>query len=804
MSIRSGGGVVFVLALALGAVLLRHPHAASLAAAPPPGNGVTTIIIGTQVLRTGVERFGINLSGQGFYDSGQMLRNLVARNPGFEGEIWQSILRCKVASATTCTEENQYTQWPAGFLDGARFQILSGAAEGLEGTVLGNTAAAPPNGITLRFAPLARPIKTGDFLLLRMDKPGDAAAGWWPDLHGGATFATERTDLPPHTAGRQALRIEAAGSGQSATLSSYFDSLEGHSFVQLHGPYDIRFRAKPLSGSEQIAVSLSRLDTVHGRTEFFARTVRLAPGWHDYSFPFQAHEDGRAVGTVGLQFTLTSGEALLDDVSVASAVSGPASAFRPEVVQALRELHPGTLRYMDNGGSFGSSLDNLLQPEFARQRAGYSTQALRQEDIPIGLEDFLELCAAVGADPWISLPAGFLPVESPHLIEFLTGPPTSPYGAKRAALGHSPSWAQSFHTIHLELGNEQWNSRSFAGATIHDPTAYAHRAGVVFGAMRRAPGFGSGHFDLIAGTWNAVPWWTGQELAAANSIDTLAIAPYFFNEFNDAGSDAAVYGPMLAEPEQLDSRANVAGNTVFQQAAELHKASHPLKLAVYEVNLGSMSGSVTQAQLDRVVPSWGGGLAVADHMLLMLRDQGITEQALFCLPEFRNVFLNTGGGGQETMPLWGAVVDMGGATNRKRPTYLALKAINEALLPNMVQATLNGSNPTWDQALSKNDKVELRGAHELQTFAFADGDRRSLILLNLSRTEAQTVQLASASAPGGAIEQTQIAPAHLTDGNEQAEAVRSVSITLPAGSGRAPFSLPPGSLTVLRWKVSPR
>lgn len=810
MSTRS---VVLTLlaAGALAAAMLGRPHAAVRptsvpASAPAAGDGVTTITLGPQVLRTGVERFGINLSGQGFYDSGQMLRNLVARNPGFEGEIWQSILRCKVATASTCTEGNQYTQWPAGFVEGARFEVLSGAAEGATGTVLASTAAAPPNGITLRFAPLPRPLHTGDFLLIRMDKPGDAAASWQPDLQGGASLATERTDLPPHTLGRQALRVEAAGPGQSAILSSYFDSLEGHSFVQLHGPYEIRFRAKPTGGSGQMGVSLTRLDTVHGRAEFFARELRLQPGWHDYSFPFQAHENGQAVGTLGLQFSLRGASALLDEVSLASTLPSAAPAFRAEVVAALRELHPGLLRYMDSGAAFGSSLENLLQPEFARQRAGYSTQELKREDIPIGLEDFLELCAAVGADPWISLPAGFLPAEAAPLVEFLTGPPSSAYGSRRAFLGHPAPWAQSFRTVHLELGNEQWNSRSFAGATIHDPLAYAHRAGAVFGAMRRAPGFGSAHFDLIAGTWNAVPWWTGQELAAAANIDTFAIAPYLFSEFNDAGNDAAIYGPMLAQPEQLDSRANAPGNTVAQQAAELRKGSHGVKLAVYEVNLGAMTGSATQAQLDRVIPSWGGGLAVADHMLLTLRDQGITEQALFCLPEFRNVFGNTAGGGQETMPLWGAVVDMGGATNRKRPTYLALQAINEAILPTMLQTTLSGANPTWDQPLSRNDKVELRGAHELQVFAFADGDRRSLIVLNLSRTQAHTVQLAAASAPGASdstVEQTQIAPAHLSDGNELEATVRPVTTTLPAGGARAPLSLPPGSMTVLRWKTVP-
>ena len=49
------------------------------------GGGVTDIAVTNTVLQTGIKRLGINIGGQNFYDSGQMLRNLVFINPGFEG-----------------------------------------------------------------------------------------------------------------------------------------------------------------------------------------------------------------------------------------------------------------------------------------------------------------------------------------------------------------------------------------------------------------------------------------------------------------------------------------------------------------------------------------------------------------------------------------------------------------------------------------------------------------------------------------------------------------------------------------------
>ena len=349
-------------------------------------SGPTVITIGPEVLHTGVKRLGINLSGQTFYDSGQMLRNLTFRNPGFEGETWQSILHCKTVTANTCTDENQYAQWPAEFMQGAQYELLSGKASGARGTVQTSLAARQNQGVTLEFADAPRGLAAGDFVLVRVARPGGAEAGWWKDLKGGASLSTEFRDLSPHTPGRQALRIDASAPGASAVVSSFFDSFAGRSFVQLRGRYTLSFRAKAVNGSPALAVEVRRLDTTHGLHSFLRRDISLTPAWHDYTFDFDAAENGSAVGTVGLSFSLSGAAVLLDDVAlVAQPAAGNPTAFRNEVVEALRALRPGVLRYMDNGTDFGSSLDNMLAPPFARERAGASEQedrARRHRDRP--------------------------------------------------------------------------------------------------------------------------------------------------------------------------------------------------------------------------------------------------------------------------------------------------------------------------------------------------------------------------------------------------------------------------------------
>jgi hypothetical protein len=101
-----------------------------------------------------MKRLGMNISGQSYYDSSQMLRNLVFRNPGFEGEIWQSILKCVAVTSTSCTDMNSWAQWPANFVQGASYEFIYGGAAGQTGTVTSSTAASSGanQGVTINFA----------------------------------------------------------------------------------------------------------------------------------------------------------------------------------------------------------------------------------------------------------------------------------------------------------------------------------------------------------------------------------------------------------------------------------------------------------------------------------------------------------------------------------------------------------------------------------------------------------------------------------------------------------------------------
>jgi hypothetical protein len=777
--------LALLAAAALGYALLRW-HGGGVARAASNTSGVTRIELTGRVLRPHVERFGINLGNQTFYDSGQMMRNLVFRNPGFEGARYRSIVRCAEVTATSCTTSRPDAAWTPGFWTGARFRALNGPATGMIAAMEPPSKSEPRRGMVLTLAAPA-PLHAGEYLVLDKHFPGDPTAGWWTQATGGASFAVDFDDLSPDTPGHQALRMQAGRAGQAATVSSYFDSTAGHTFVLLHGEYTLRFRAKGISPHAELGVSVSR----GSLPAYLQRHLVLGAQWKNYSLLFRANEANMAPATAVLRFHVRQSDVLLDDVSLEkSGARGVANrtAFRAPVVAALRQLHPGVLRYMATGAELGSTLANLLAPPFARERTGYSAWSLDDPAIPMGLGEFLTLCQTVQADPWITLPAATSNEEGRELIEYLTGPITSRWGKLRLLVHHPAPWTSAFGRIHLELGNETWNS-GFAGETVSDPRAYGRRATDFFRVLRAAHGFAANKFDLIVGGQADYPARNAQLLAAASQFDTFAIAPYLMRSLNDTPTTEATYAPLLAQPQAMEA----PGGEVFS-AARLSAEKH-VALSAYEVNLHTTEGTASQAVLASFPASAAAGLAVADHLLRMQRDAGVRNALLFSLPQFE--YRRSDG---KLVPLWGTVVDMG-VTNRKRPQFLTTELANLAIGNGPAQETearIEGGGPTL-AIHSANGPVNLAHAQLLDAFAFRSAHHHALVLFNLDLGHAHRVELTGEQAPnaGEAVEISRLAASQPELTNEQANMVtiKSTKMVTP----RQEVTLPALSMTVIRW-----
>jgi alpha-L-arabinofuranosidase len=516
---------------------------------------------------------------------------------------------------------------------------------------------------------------------------------------------------------------------------------------------------------------------------------------------FTAAENGTAIGTVGISFSTINADSFeLDDVSLTQLNTDPTNTtvFRDGVVNALRTLQPGIIRYWGGNGQLGETLDNLLTPSFGRQRGGFITWNSVSNQQDYGLHDFLVLCQTIGAEPWFVVPSTFSTTDAANLIQYLSGGTKTPYGAKRAALGQTKAWTQVFPTIHLEFGNEEWNSTFMGGAILYSQPD-GQEAQTIFAAMQANPSYIRGTIDFVLGGQAASPGLNNSIQNYVTNNTSFSIAPYMMNTVDSFSNNQDLFGSGFAEPEAFMSSASSTSaegftpGLVYEDSQALQLSSHPTPLSYYEINMSTIGGAITQQALNSYVSSLGAGLMVTDTMLQSIQQYGIVNQALFALPQWEftrpdhsNVFL------------WGAVIDMG-VTNRKRPQYLALQLANQAIGmgAQMLQTVQTGANPTWNQPLVNT--VQFTGAHYLQSYAFQQGSKHSAIVYNLSLTSALPVTFAGTHAPAGTVQMQQLTSANPTDTNETANVVNIASFTLPNFSSSVGLTLPPYSMTVLTW-----
>ena len=764
----------------------------------------TTINLSTNVVVSSIKHFGINVGNVDYYDSGQVMKELLFQNPGFEGLLYQSVIWIGASgnSATNAVENGPSNGWPSGFWNGATYEFIYGAAKGRTGTVITSinpySTGGNTNGTSYIFADSGTVPASGDYMILHKSFTGDdgvagnngsAFSGWNTNLGGGATITTELADLPSDTLGRQCVRLTAnTSTNQYATLIGPFDTWAGVSFVQVNGQYQLSFKAKGAGGNNQLAVRLRR----GSGTYWINATFQLTNSWQNYSTNFSASEDGTAVGGVALQFTTWSGNAaLIDDVSLHQTDSSPANttSMRDAVINALTNFAPSILRIPGNWSRLGDSLDNALAPPFGRQRNYYSEYGTQQNTIAMSLHEFLQAAEFIGAEPWYTFPVTFSTQEIANLMEYLGGPTNTAYGGIRASLGHPAPWTNSLPKIHLEFGNENWNP-GYRGGCISDPTALGTRAGELFGIIKSSPYYSTGKFDCVLGEQWVVP---ARVLATHNACanhDTMTVAGYMANTINSYATAEQLYSSVFAEPEWWST----PGGYIYQDYTNILHSSRPVPLSVYEVNINVPNGTIagSQSALDAYCPSLGAGLAVADHMLMMLREVKARDQGLFALGGYEA--LNTS---NKYARVWGVTLDMG-VTNRKRPQYLACQLANQALAGNMIATAHTGDDPTW--SVTNVNTITCTNAHYLQSYAFANGVTNSLIVFNLQRTNALNVNFTGANPPSGNVVMQRLTSANITDNNESSQVIVTTVQTLTNANPAASLSLPPYSMTLFQWQ----
>jgi len=800
----------------------------------------------SSVLRSNTNRVGVNIGAIDYWDNGQILKNLIGSNdPGFEPLIDQQIWALAAAGTTTTfTVPDKWDTVPANYWAGGTFKVVetqSGGAElGCTGTIASNTGPNYPTSTAAWVDPTvtmssgcAAPFSVGDVIVLSKRVFPTPESWWesgglggiWGSVSGGAQMLSDTNDLCP-TCGTQALNLNATAAGSSATANWYFDSENTDNiFVMMNGTYELSFWAKVGSGTPTLTANAKRISS--GGFNCGSFTSKLAGSWAQYTWTCSATETagGTAPGNAQVSINVTGGSVLLDNVSFEKTGTDPNNdtVLRDEVIQTLQKFYgpsmannPAAFRYWVNQNA--ETLDNWTNPDYAHgptsSGTGYFVGPNGAGSENLSLEDYLVICKFLNAEPYLEVPVTFSTTDATNLIEFLAGTSGTPYGNRRVALGQGDPWTTVFSKIHLSFCNECWNNGSFIGQNLgYRATApsneyyydYSSRARDIFAAMRASSSYTSAPFDLVMNAQTAVSWSVDTAIAKAHP-DSIEIESYMYGSVSSFSTDSALWQPAMIDPYMKAT--NPADVRNFYQSVHDYQSqttcgasgTSRCNVNIYEWGQDTLGGGIDQTHLDRINAGAGEGVAMALQPLLNIQYYGIGAQNFFSLTEYKQ-------NGSLGPKLWGNVIDMGGATNNVRPTFLGPQLVNQSIIGPMYSCPIS-NNPTYNFAGSPNGFSPLPAMNNvpyLYAFCFMNGTQRSMVLINTDLTNSHTINFAGTNPPQGAVTQRQLAPSSLNDLNEAAtgsatnQAAAAVSIETSSLSSPGSVTLPPYSVTALDY-----
>lgn len=122
--------------------------------------------------------------------------------------------------------------------------------------------------------------------------------------------------------------------------------------------------------------------------------------------------------------------------------------WRNDVVEALRALNPGVIRW---GGSTTEGYEWTQCIGSWDKRAPFTTCWGGLEPNFVGMEEFVQLCRHIGAEPLLCLRwSGKKPEDAAAQVEYFNGAQDTPRGRVRADNGH----AEPYHVKYWQIGNE--------------------------------------------------------------------------------------------------------------------------------------------------------------------------------------------------------------------------------------------------------------------------------------------------------------------------------------------------------------
>lgn len=595
----------------------------------------TTLSFPGKPMLTDVPRIGLNMGGWSFYGSDQIMSN-VLKNPGFEGVIDRMIIQTQEAAGRYVADDETRLGAADHFWDGASYEVVTGAANGLRGQVKRSVQQGESGYPEYTLDQPTFRLAKGDAVVLTRYSLPEQPSNWWVSPPHVSRLKLAEAGTRPGS-GRSHLRMSMAGLARTE-ISSFLDSSGAPAgrLLVVNGPWRCTLWLKAVRGTPSVQVSLSR-----GNQRLFEKVFVPGQEWQPYQITFTGQEMPVTGDNATLQFTLSAfgagSEVAVDDVYLGA---NSVEAFRPEVITLLQRLRPGYLR--DWQGQLGDTIANRLAAPGLRKASRFHWNEGGQYHY--GLDEFVDLCARIGAMPWIIIPSTVTPAELPLLADFI----------------RKKQWQHGFHRWVIEYGNENWNGL-FRPAALTDDRIHAERTRTLFLDLRKRLK------DIpIQPLVNAQSAWaerSGPEARTISQIQgALTIAPYYFGKMQHGLSDPDIFANLFPDDE-----AEILGR--FRKLT-------PTPPWLYEYNLHTDGGNAGYPARERATTSIAAGFGLAARALSFY-DQGVVNHAVYTFSQIYGLTRDNTVDGSKLTPIWGITRDFAFPT--LRPSGLAMELMNRAI-----------------------------------------------------------------------------------------------------------------------------
>ncbi len=752
----------------------------------------TTIEVSDEVLRDDVLRLGINTGGDNYWD-GAITKIRAADN--FEGVLYRMIswgpeLR---EDGLAVWFSPPRSAWKA--MEGkVKFTLLGPPNKGISGTIEKITTTKIRDGRTITFLKFDRKVtpsrinKNGILLEYEDFDQGSIGESSNKAFWNTAGNKAHLGDTPPGSFGKAALWLRPEA-GQSHAHYAYVPMWPNQ--ADQSGTWRVQFWAKRKAGSPKFSVSSGI-----GATE----KVDLTDQWKKYDLKLNVRTDDTQKHVV-IRLNADGGEVLVDDVLIWKEEDhrNP-TAFRDPFVDVIKRLNPGTLRILQMGGS---DLANNLKPPLSQMKWSRNFNDLiaggrnGADYYKFNLHDYYTLCRYVGARPWYCLPGTVHPEEMELLMEYLAGPTDTPGGKLRASQGQPEPWTEVFEKIYIEFGNEAWNPGGYATGSFNGPDHWNDL--ITAGEKSR---YYRENIVWVAGSQAGNPGITTAVLRDVPKADSYAIAPYMMNQ-----TRASRISHLKTDADLMRWAFGYAIRRVVEPVGKVYRHSELTRqagkgLSIYEHNFHLTlpkpeTGGVSYEKRNELQTSLGAGLAVINDALLMLREHGIQPQCQFNLSQ-RSYYQTR---------LWGFVPGINIQDQRYRPHYLCEKIANEVMAGKMLRTRHSQGQPTFSATGFFEDDRRKKQTYGdipvLWSYAFADGNKRGLVLVNLDVKQARSVKLDLAAPPSSKATFKQVTGDSVMADNEPEHApqVKIHEGRIEDFREGVQIELPAHSMTVLQWQA---